>query len=138
MFANRQPIRIAWGDCDPAGIVFYPRYFEYFNACTEALFEAALGQKKREWFDAYGVMLPMVEARARFLVPSRYGDDVIVESQFVKINRKSFEIRHALMRGDALAVEGFDTRVWAGRDPEQPERLRGVPIPDEIVQKLSR
>ena len=30
--------RIQWGDCDPAGIVFYPRYFEIFDASTTAMF----------------------------------------------------------------------------------------------------
>ena len=32
-------VRIEWGDCDPAGIIFYPRYFEFFDAWTAALFE---------------------------------------------------------------------------------------------------
>ncbi len=41
MLVNRRTIRIEWGDCDPAGIVFYPRYFEWFDACSTGLFEAA-------------------------------------------------------------------------------------------------
>src|ERR1017187_5514616 len=39
---NTRKVRIEWGDCDPAGIVFYPRYFEIFDASTSALFERAL------------------------------------------------------------------------------------------------
>ena len=39
MLINRKEIRIEWGDCDPGGIVFFPRYFEYCDACTNALFE---------------------------------------------------------------------------------------------------
>ena len=41
MLVNRRRVRIEWGDCDPAGIVFYPRYFAMFDASTHALFEAA-------------------------------------------------------------------------------------------------
>ena len=41
MLTNTQQILIAWGDCDPAGIVFYPRYFAWFDAATAALFAAA-------------------------------------------------------------------------------------------------
>jgi hypothetical protein len=41
MLTNRRTVRIQFGDCDPHGIVFYPRYFEFFDACTEALFERA-------------------------------------------------------------------------------------------------
>ena len=41
MLTNTRTIRVQWGDCDPAGIVFYPRYFEWFDACTILLFEKA-------------------------------------------------------------------------------------------------
>ena len=41
MLVNRRTVRIEWGDCDPAGIVFYPRYFAMFDASTSYLFEAA-------------------------------------------------------------------------------------------------
>ena len=41
MFVNRRTVRIEWGDCDPAGIVYYPRYFQMFDASTQYLFEAA-------------------------------------------------------------------------------------------------
>ena len=38
---NRKSIQIEWGDCDPAKIVYYPRYLAYFDACTAALFKKA-------------------------------------------------------------------------------------------------
>jgi len=41
MLTNRRTIRIQFDDCDPDGIVFYPRCFEFFDACTDALFERA-------------------------------------------------------------------------------------------------
>jgi 4-hydroxybenzoyl-CoA thioesterase len=41
------------------------------------------------------------------------------------------------MRGDALAVEGTETRVWVGRDPANPDKLKGLPIPTDVVAKLS-
>ena len=44
MLKNTRTIRIQWGDCDPAGIVFYPRYFEWFDACTILLFEKGKGE----------------------------------------------------------------------------------------------
>jgi 4-hydroxybenzoyl-CoA thioesterase len=52
MLTNRKPIRIAWGDCDPLGIVYFPRYFEYFDGCTVSLFEKA-GLQKREMLETY-------------------------------------------------------------------------------------
>jgi len=40
MLINTRIVRVQWGDCDPAGIVFYPRYFEWFDASTILLFES--------------------------------------------------------------------------------------------------
>ena len=42
MFVNRRDVQIQWGDCDPANIVYYPRYFEMFDDSTSILFEACL------------------------------------------------------------------------------------------------
>jgi 4-hydroxybenzoyl-CoA thioesterase len=44
---------------------------------------------------------------------------------------------HRLLKGDTLAVEGTETRVWVGRDPANPDKLKGLPIPAEVVASLS-
>ena len=41
MFVNRIRIRVEFGDCDPAQIVFFANYFRWFDQCTTALFRAA-------------------------------------------------------------------------------------------------
>ena len=81
-FTHRRTVRIEWGDCDPAQIVFYPRYFAMFDASTWALFAAATGRTKRQMVRELGVVgCPMVDTRAAFRLPSRYGDVVSIESQ---------------------------------------------------------
>jgi len=137
MLTNRRDVRIVWGDCDPAGIVYYPRYFEMFDTSTTALFERALGMTKYQFLKAHDSLgYPMVDTRARFLLPTRYGDDVVIETTITEIRRSSFDIRHRLMKDGALAVEGFETRVWVGRDPDDPDKIRGRPLPDDMVAKL--
>jgi 4-hydroxybenzoyl-CoA thioesterase len=136
MFTNRKAIHIEWGDCDPAGIVYYPRYFAYFDNCTSALFQAA-GLPKHQMLKTYGIVgIPMVDTRARFLAPSRFGDDVVVESSIVQWNRSSFEVYHQLFRGDALAVECWETRVWAARAEGDPDKIEGRTVPDEVIAKF--
>jgi 4-hydroxybenzoyl-CoA thioesterase len=132
---NTRVVTIAWGDCDPAGIVFYPRYFEYFDACTAALFQRALGMPKIRWTALHGIIgIPMVDTRSKFSVPSVFGDEVVVESRVTAFRRSSFDIHHRLLRPDgALGVEGFETRVWAARRSDDPARIQGVPIPPEVV-----
>jgi 4-hydroxybenzoyl-CoA thioesterase len=136
MLTSRRTIDIEWGDCDAAGIVFFPRYFAWFDACTGGLFRHA-GFEKRTLLDAYRIVgFPAVDARARFLKPSTFGDQVIVESSIERWGRSSFDVRHRLRRGEELAVEGFETRVWAVRD-EATGRLRGAPVPDEVKQRFA-
>jgi len=136
MLTNKKKIHIEWGDCDPAGIVYYPRYFAYFDNCTAALFEAA-GLPKHEMLKTYGIVgIPMVDTRARFIAPSRFGDDVVVESSISKWHRSSFDVQHKLFKGDVLAVECFETRVWAVRCETDAEKIESRAIPQEVTGRF--
>jgi 4-hydroxybenzoyl-CoA thioesterase len=137
MLTNTRDVRIVWGDCDPAGIVYYPRYFEMFDSSTTALFERALGMNKYQFlkkFESLGY--PMVDTRARFVLPTRYGDDVVIETTITEIKRSSFMVAHRLMKDGKLAVEGFETRVWVGRDPDDPDKIKSKPLAPEILARL--
>lgn len=139
MLVNRRSVEIVWGDCDPAGIVYYPRYFEMFDVSTTALFDRALGMKKIAWTRHYGIVgIPMAETSARFHAPSRYGDIVEIETEVIELGRASFRVTHRLTKDGALAAEATEKRVWVGRDPADPERLKGVVIPAEVRELLSR
>src|SRR5262249_60755482 len=79
---------------------------------------------------------PMVDTRARFLLPTRYGDDVVIETAITEIKRSSFSITHKILKDAALAVEGFETRVWVARDPDDADKIRAKPLPDDIIVNL--
>ena len=135
MLSNSRTVRIEWGDCDPAGIIFYPRYFEIFDAATAALFERALGltklqQLKRFAFAGY----PLAKTRATFMRPTRFGDDVMVDTS-IKFGRSSFEIEHRLSLDGALCVECSETRVWVVRDPAT-GGIKSQPVPEEVLAKF--
>lgn len=137
MLINRKKIYIEWGDCDPGGIVYFPRYFEYSDACTHALFEC-VGLPKTQMLKTYGIAgIPLVEARARFLVPSQFGDTVVVESCVSEWGRSSFSVHHKLFKGDVLAVEVFEKRVWVARSAYGPARFKGQAIPQEVKERFS-
>jgi 4-hydroxybenzoyl-CoA thioesterase len=137
MLGNTRTVRIQWGDCDPAGIIFYPRYFEIFDASTAALFEAALGMTKFEMFRSLPFAgFPLVKTHARFLKPTRFGDDVVVGST-VKFGRSSFEVGHRLSLKDALCAECTETRVWVVRD-QASGGLKSHAVPDEVLAKFDR
>lgn len=137
MLVNSREVEIEWGDCDAAGIVFYPRYFAMFDASTAYLLEKAIGMKKIAWTKRFGIVgIPMVDTGAKFIIPSRYGDVIRIETQATEIRRSSFDIQHRVYKGEALAIEARETRVWAGKDPDNAERIKGYAIPDEVVTAL--
>lgn len=137
MMVNSRDVEIEWGDCDAAGIVFYPRYFAMFDASTAYLLEKAVGMKKIAWTKHYGIVgIPMVDTGAKFIIPSRYGDVIRIETQASEIRRSSFDILHRVYKSDALAIEARETRVWAGVDPDAPDRIKGYAIPDEVAAAL--
>ncbi len=136
-FINQRQFTIEWGHCDPAGIVFNGRFFEFFDWGTWSLFEAALGVKAHDLAAAFGIIgIPLVDARARFLAPARFGDVVELTSQVSEFRRSSFDIEHRLVVRGTLAVEGRETRVWATHDTADPSLIRPQPIPDEVVARF--
>ncbi len=139
MLVHSRQVEIEWGDCDAAGIVFYPRYFAMFDASTAYLLEAALGMKKIAWTKRFGIVgIPMVDTGAKFTIPSRYGDVITIETRVTDLRRSSFDVAHTVLKDGAVAIEAHETRVWAGKDPADPSRIKGHVIPQEVVDALSR
>ena len=137
MLNNRRTVRIEWGDCDPAGIVYFPRYAEWFDACTAALFEAA-GFPKSDLINIRGIGIPMVKTRSEFFLPLRFGEETTVETTIPRLGRSSFDVHHRMLKGVQLAVECFETRVWTRIAPADPKTLKSEPIPQEVRAGLSR
>jgi 4-hydroxybenzoyl-CoA thioesterase len=132
----RRQLTIEWGHCDPAGIVFNSRYFEYFDWNTALLFQAALGLSKPELQARFDADMPLVDARAKFMRPTTYGDVVEVASTIGEFRRSSFDVRHTLTKDGEPAVEGVETRVWVGRDPNDPSQFRAKPLPAELIDRF--
>jgi len=138
MLIHRKEIEIEWGDCDAFGIVFFPRYFEYFDACTNSLFQHALGIKKPELLRQYKIAgIPLVHASCHFIAPSSFGDVVQVDSCVKEWGGSSFTVEHRLYRGEMLAVEGVEKRVWTVRTSDDPAKFSGAPIPEELKAKFA-
>jgi 4-hydroxybenzoyl-CoA thioesterase len=137
MLTNKKTIHIEWGHCDPLGIVYYPRYFEFFDACTGALFEIA-GLPKPQMLKRYAIAgIPMVETRARFLAPCAFGDTVVVATSISEWGTSSFSVEHKLFNNDALAAEAFEKRVWTVHSSDGSTRIRSEPIPKEVIERFS-
>ncbi|MGH7171756.1 MAG: acyl-CoA thioesterase [Gemmataceae bacterium] len=137
-FTFRRQLTIEWGHCDPAGIVFNSRFFEFFDTSTWLLFEAALGVKPRDLASVFGIIgIALVDARANFLKPVKFGDTIEIASRVSEFRRSSFDVEHRLSVDGVLAVEGGESRVWTARDKNDPDKIAAVAIPPEVIAKLS-
>lgn len=136
-FIHRRQLTVEWGHCDPAGIVFNPRFFEYFDWSAWLLFEAALGMKKSEITRKFGIVgFPLVSAGAKFLALLKYGDVAEIASEITEFKRTSFAVRHTLSKNGNISVEGDETRVWANADPQNPAKLNPIAIPSEVIGRF--
>ncbi len=84
--------KVRFEHCDPAGIVFYPRYFEMVNATVEDWFEARLDLpfSRMHGSEAHGV--PTVSISAAFTAPSRLGERLDFTLRPVRLGRSSLDL----------------------------------------------
>jgi 4-hydroxybenzoyl-CoA thioesterase len=130
-------LRIEWGHCDPAGIVYAPRYLDMFGESTILLFEHAGLPRKRDMLKQLGVAgFPMVDVSARFMRPTSYGDEVVIEVDAPVFGNSSFTVGQRLLLGDALCVECTEKRVWTVPDPER--GLKAERVPDSVRALFER
>jgi 4-hydroxybenzoyl-CoA thioesterase len=93
-------VRVRFGDCDPAGIVFYPRYFEMFNNLVEDWCADGLGISFRELHTVRGLGLPTVSIAADFSVPSKLGDELDADLSVRNIGASSITLSIRLQGPD--------------------------------------
>ena len=132
---NRFPCQVHWGDCDPAGIIFYPTYFRWIDAASWALFESVgYGPK---WMRQEHMAMPLVSADCQFLAPAVHGDRCEVRSRIARFGGKSFVVEHDIRRSDETSLaKAKETRVW-GRYVDGPGTpMKGQTISDEVKARF--
>ena len=132
MLKNKLSVHVGWGHCDPAKIVFYPNYFIWFDQNTHHLFDKA-GANMTGLMDQYNVVgLPIVDAHAEFIFPSKYGDVIEVCSWISEWREKTIVITHEIYNKKQLSVKGSEVRIWAKIHPNDPKRLKAHVIPNSF------
>ena len=133
---SRHEVTVEWGDCDPAGIVYYPAYFRWSDQATYRLFLAAGLSRDDTRNGQWKEGTPLVAAECSFRRASQTGEKLVVESHIERFGRSSFTIRHVFRDATgAVAAEGSETRIWARKDGDA-RSLKAVPIPDEVRRRL--
>lgn len=108
------PQKVLFKHCDPAGIVFFPRYFEMINDCVEAFFEH-IGSPFETMHDgASGV--PTGQIKARFHAPSRHGEHLLLTLVGRRLGRSSFDFEIETTSGGEARMSYAATLVLIGSD----------------------
>ena len=130
------PVEIAWGDCDDAGIVFYPQFFRWMDTAFHRWLRA-LGTSHRDVVSRFGVIgLPIVDAGAQFRLAVSYDETLIVAVRVVEWQPRRFRLGYRGTKPDgAVVFEGHEVRAFAARDAAT-GRLKGVDIASEFKQLL--
>lgn len=118
-------VRVYYEDTDAQGVVYYANYFRFME------------RARTEWLEAMGVdhvtmmnednrILVVTEANARFLIPARLGDSLIVTAKLSRLGRATFEIEQNIYRGGLqgeLLIQGGVTAAYLAADTMKPKRI---------------
>ena len=135
MKTNTVDRKIMWGDLDPLGIVFYPRFYEWIDASGHLFFES-IGLPIGEMWRRRKVLFGLAETSCRYQRPGRYHQDIRIATQLTEVGEKTVVLKHVISdrsTGTPL-VAGFEKRICL--DVSDPESFRAIDIPPDILTVL--
>jgi len=119
-------LRVRYGECDPQGVVFNANYFAYFDVALTELWRDALGSYTD--MIAEGVDMVVAEARARYLAPARFDDELAISIFVTHLGTTSMITQMTVTCGETPVVEGEMRHVFidtvAGGKREMPAHIR--------------
>ena len=129
--------KIMWGDLDSLGIVFYPRYYEWIDACGHLFFEKINLNIGDLWHER-NILFGLVETSCRYFKPARYHQSVRIVTNIDALEEKTLVFKHSIhdSTDDALMVEGYEKRVCL--DVSDPKNFRAIDIPQDIYDVLKK
>ena len=128
--SHKYDIQVDWGDCDPAGIVFYPNFYRWMDKGFWLLFGSkglTLGTLRDRYKTLGG---PLVDTGATFIQPVQPGDILNVNSLVQHWGTKSFRIEYKFARQTLPVATGFEVRVWGTL--EKDGSITSSAIPQEV------
>ena len=131
-------VNVMFGDCDPAGIVFFPNFSKWMDASSLNFFVQCGVQPWRELVKTTGIIgTPLLEIHTKFSRPATYGETLQIHTSVDEWRAKVFIHKHVVKRGDEVLCEGTETRAFCMRHPDHPDRIKAIPVPEFIKSLCS-
>jgi 4-hydroxybenzoyl-CoA thioesterase len=126
-------VNVQFGDCDPGGIVFFPNFSRWMDAASLMFFTQCGVPPWRVLERERGIVgTPLLEINTKFLKTVTYGETIDISTHVEEWRAKVFIQIHRVTRGDDVVCEGREVRAFVKRDADNPDRLRAIPVPDDI------
>ena len=126
-------VHVEFGDCDPAGIVWFPNFFRWIDAASRNFFTQCGVPRWETTTRTLGVIgTPLVDTHSRFLKTASYGDTLAVHVTVKEWRDKSFVQTYRITRDDDLIMECEEVRIFATRREDGKNSIRAVPVPASI------
>lgn len=127
-------IKVRFGDCDPAGLVYYPRLFHYCHIAMEEFFAERCATSYHALLRDERIGFPTVKVETEFFVPLMYGDEAEVEVSVSRVGRSSVTFEYAIRRtaDNTLCARSTQTHVAMNL-----ESRRAQPIPDKYLKAFT-
>ena len=126
-------VHVEFGDCDPAGIVWFPNFFRWIDAASRNFFTQCGVPRWEETTRTLGVIgTPLVDTHSRFLKTASYGDTLAVHVTVKEWRDKSFVQTYRITREDDLIMECEEVRIFATTRNDGKNSIRAVPVPPSI------
>jgi 4-hydroxybenzoyl-CoA thioesterase len=131
-------VDVTFGDCDPAGIVFFPNFSRWMDSASLAFFMQCGVPPWRELVKTRGIVgTPLLEINTKFTKSATYGETLKITTHVEEWRAKVVVQVHRITRaradgGEDLICEGREVRAFVKRDENDPDRLRAIPVPEDI------
>jgi len=135
MAVHAHRVRVYWGHCDPAGIVYFPRFFDMFHEAMETWFSDALQAPYDDVIVRRKIGFPSVHTEADFSKPTAFGETVVVQLRLAELGRSSMRLVYRIHGAeDEDDVRGTGSTVCAvmDLDPTSQRFRRSMPLPNDL------
>ncbi len=126
-------VRVEFGDCDPARIVWFPNFFRWIDAASRNFFVRCGVPAWHELEKSRGIIgTPLVDTQARFVNTASYGDTLDIHTRITEWRAKSFVQHYRVVRDAILVMECTEVRIFAVRRADSSTGIRAVAAPADI------
>jgi YbgC/YbaW family acyl-CoA thioester hydrolase len=122
-------ISVRFGDCDPAGLVYYPVIFHYFHVAMEEFFAARCGTRYERLMRERRIGFPVVNAQTEFSAPILYGDEIEIEVFVARVGASSAAFEYAARRASDQLPCARSAQVHVAMNLDT---RRAVPVPEDL------